>query len=498
MPRPGSRFLVVSLSLCAVAAAAVWAQVIRNGPLPAPLPLFPSDSWWNLDISAAPTDTPTNSSNFRTYIGGEGMHPDFGAEGEFEPEIYGIPFISVPGSQPLVPVTWTTNWNQSDDRAPCSPPGYPIPEEAKLGTKWIEGGYAGNADPDTTDGDRHMLIVDRDNRILYELFRTFWNEATSQWEADSGAIFPLDYNRRRPDGWTSAEAAGLALLPGLIRRDEVYGPDPIRHAFRITLHGVCGYVFPASHLASTGCPNAPPLGTRMRLMSGYNILGYPPHIQKIFQAMKTYGVIVADTGTDMYVTGTYDPLWDNDQLNPYFDDLTAANFDFIQPGWMPANYPVLPDGDWCPWHPVPREQFAVYMLRALESQSYTPPAPACGGSFYTDVTPCPGNQYAAWIEDLRDRGFVAACEPGHYCPKNAVTHAQLAMALVKAKHPGAYTPPDCTNPSPFTDFDCTHPFADWIMAARAESLLAGCAANRFCPDEAMTRVELEKLLATAF
>ena len=475
----------------------MWAQVVRNGPLPTPLPLFPSDNWWNADITSAPIDG--SNATYKGTISGVGLHPDFGAEGEFEPTIYGIPFISVPGTQPLVPVTWTAYGHQSDDAGPCQPPGYPIPDEAKTQSKWIEGGHPGDVDPESEEGegDRHMLIVDRDNHILYELFRTFWNSVSGEWEADSGAVFPLDYNKRRPDTWTSADAAGLAILPGLVRRDEAYGSEPIRHAFRVTVDGVCGYVFPASHLANTGCPNGPPLGARLRLQSGKNITGYPAHIQRIFQAMKTYGLIVTDTGSDMYITGTYDPDWDNDELNPYFDDLTIADFDFIQVGWTPPNYPILPEGDWCPWHPVPREQLPVYMLRALESQSYTPPAPACGGGFYTDV-PCPANQYSAWIEELRDRGIVSACQAGQYCPKNAVTHAELAMALVKAKHVVGYTPPVCTNPAPFTDFTCSHDFADWIMQAKAENLLAGCSATRFCPDESVTRVQLEKALAASF
>jgi hypothetical protein len=485
MRRP-AMFLSAFAAILCVIAVTVSAQVVRDGPLPTPLPLFPADNWWNVDISAAPVDA--NNAGFVAYIGGEGMHPDFGAEGDVEPEIYGIPFISVPGTQPLQPVTWTTNWNQSDEAAPCRSSGYPIPDEAKNGTKWIEGGYAGSADPETSpegDGDRHMLIVDRDNGILYELFRTFWNAVASRWEADSGAIFPLGYNRRRPDGWTSGDAAGMAILPGLIRHDEAYGTDPIRHAFRVTVHGVCGYVFPASHEADTGCPNAPPLGARMRLKSTKVISGYPAHIQRIFQAMKTYGLIVADTGSDMYVQGTYDPNWDNGDLNPHFDDLTAADFEFIQRGWRPAD------------HPVTREQFAVYMLQALEDRCYDPPAPACGGGFYSDV-PCPEDPHAEWIEELHDRGVVSSCVAGLYCPKNALTHAELAMFLVRAKHAPGYSPPDCVSTSPYTDLDCTHPFADWIMRARSETLLFGCAANRFCPDDGVGRLQLEQILANSF
>jgi hypothetical protein len=313
-------------------------------------------------------------------------------------------------------------------------------------------------------------------------------------------VFPLDYNSRRIDGWTSADAAGMAILPGLVRRDEVYpsqpSPPPIKHAFRVTSNVVYGYVFPASHLANTGSATAPPLGTRLRLKASKVITGYPVHIQRIFQAMKTYGLIVADTGTSMYVQGTYDPLWDNDQLNPYFDDLHASDFDVIQLGWTPANYPILPEGDWCPWHPVPREEFAVYLLRALNSQSYSPPDPSCAGGFPTDV-PCPGNQYARWIEQLRDDNRTVDCASGLYCPKNAMTHAQLAACLLRAKHPGM-TEPACASTSPFLDLNCSDDWAGWIMQAKAEGLVQGCDATHYCPADAVTRLELEQLLAKSF
>ena len=150
-----------------------------------------------------------------------------------------------------------------------------------------------------------------------------------------GAIFSLDSNSRRPDTWTSADAAGLAILPGLLRYDEVFGPDPIRHAFRFTVHGSNGYVFPASH--SVGAQiGAPPMGTRLRLKASKNITGYPAYVQKIFQAMKTYGLIVADNGSDMYIQGAYDTRWDNDVLNPAFSSLKTSDFEVVQAGYKPA------------------------------------------------------------------------------------------------------------------------------------------------------------------
>jgi hypothetical protein len=300
-----------------------------GAPLPPPLPLFPLTNWWNTDISAAPVDP--NSAAYINFIGAaKGMHPDFGGNsGDSEAPIYGMPYIVVDGAQPLVPVTFDYD-DESDFAAPGRPPGYPIPEEAKTQQKWIEGGLAGNQ---PSGGDRHMLIVDRDNRIDYELYDVRWTG--TRWEAGSGAIFPLDSNARRPEGWTSADAAGLAILPGLVRYDEVAGTEPIRHAFRVTVRATNGYVFPASHNAGSRS-GALPMGARLRLKSSVDISRFSPPLQRIFQAMKTYGLLVADNGTDMYVTGTYDVRWDNDVLNPAFAALHASDFEVVKLGWQPA------------------------------------------------------------------------------------------------------------------------------------------------------------------
>ncbi|HUP61701.1 MAG TPA: hypothetical protein VNA69_14920 [Thermoanaerobaculia bacterium] len=302
----------------------------RNGALPAPLPLFPPDNWWNVDIRSAPVDP--NSAAFITYIGAtHGMHPDFGGDsGDPDYPIYGIPYVVVAGTQPLLPVTFEYD-DESDLGAPGRPPGYPIPEEAKTQQKWIEGGLAGG-DPNA-EGDRHMLVVDRDHRILYELYALRWTG--SRWEAGSGATFPLDSNTRRPVGWTSADAAGLAILPGLVRYDEVFGPDPIRHALRVTVRRTNGYVYPASHRAGD-TPGALPMGARLRLKASVDLSQFSEPVRKIFQAMKTYGLIVADNGSDLYVTGTYDTRWDNDELNPAFASIRASDFEVVQLGWQPA------------------------------------------------------------------------------------------------------------------------------------------------------------------
>ena len=324
----------------AVAALVAQSFAERNGPLPGPLPLLPADNWWNQDISLAPVDP--RSADFINFIGpADGMHPDFGGtESPGSQNIYGMPYVVVTSDQPKVAVEFDYA-DESDGvnhQTGQSYPFYPIPEQAITEPYWIEGGPPGNAN---VGGDRHMLIVDRDNRHLYELFALRWTG--SRWEAGSGAFFDLNTNARRPEGWTSADAAGLAILPGLVRYDEAFGPDEIRHAFRVTVHGVNSYVWPASHRANTNSAG-PPLGARLRLKPGTNISGYPAYLQKIFRAMKTHGLIVADTGSDLYVTGAFDTRWDNNQLNPAFRAIKASDFEVIELGWRGHTGPCTAPG----------------------------------------------------------------------------------------------------------------------------------------------------------
>jgi len=332
---PNSRVSSWILALGLLAALSASAQPAQpGGTLPGPLPLFPADNWWNVNVSSAPVDP--NSAGYIDFIGsGVGLHPDFGGDAGVFPAVYGMIYVVVPGTQPLVPVTFVEFGSESDAGAPGRPPGYPIPDEAKAQVRWIEGGQPGSADP---GGDRHMLIVDRDHRILYELYHTRWNASRGRWEAGSGAIFPLDSNLRRPDGWTSADAAGLAILPGLVRYDEVFGAGPIQHAFRFTVEETDGYVFPASHDAG-GSRGALPMGARLRLKAGKDLSGYPPEVRKIFQAMKTYGLIVADNGSNMFISGAYDTHWNNDVLNPAFASLRASDFEVVELGWKPSTVP---------------------------------------------------------------------------------------------------------------------------------------------------------------
>lgn len=313
--------------LSAVVAATVVVSAAAPPVLLEPLTgrqVFPVSNWWNQDISAAPLDT--RSAQFMSWIGTtKQSHPDFG------PPPYGIPYVVVAGDQARVPMTF-----QYDDESDYGIPGlagYPVPEEAKTQAHYIEGDVPGGG----SSGDRHLLIIDRDRWILYETYATRWTGAA--WQGGSGAIFNLSTNDRRPDTWTSADAAGLAIFPGLVRYDEVFGTGEINHAFRVTTRDTNGYVWPASHDAGSD-PNAPPMGARLRMKASKDISGYRPEIQKIFRAMKKYGLIVADNGTDLYVSGTMDARWDNGNLNPAFHSLHGSDFEVVQLGWRGATGPV--------------------------------------------------------------------------------------------------------------------------------------------------------------
>ena len=327
------------LSVLAVAPAPARAATLI-GPLPAPLPLFPADNWWNLDITSAPVDP--GSAAFITWIGpARGMHPDLGGDvSTGSVQNYGFSYAIVDRSQPKLAVQflYSDESDGVDHATDTSFPFYPIPAECIDQAHWVEGGDPGSVDL-RGSSDRHVLIVDEDERDLYELYNV-WHDGV-QWHAGSGAFFDLDANGRRPDGWTSADAAGLAILPGLIRYDEVFGPDPIRHAFRMTLRASNSYyVFPASHRAGSNA-SAPPFGARFRLRADTDLSGFPPECVKIFEAMKTYGLIFADNGSDMYVSGTYDNRWDNGVLNPCFRAITASDFDVVELGWNPPSSPAM-------------------------------------------------------------------------------------------------------------------------------------------------------------
>jgi hypothetical protein len=256
------------------------------------LRLFPADNPWNTDISSYPVHP--LSARYVAAIGASThLHPDFGTVWNGAPN--GIPYVVVSGNQPKVPVDFY--YPDESDPGP-----YPIPADAP-----IEGGPSGT-------GDRHILILDPDHRLLYELYDA--HLAGDHWEAGSGAIFDLTSNALRPDTWTSADAAGLPMLPGLVRYDEVESGE-ITHALRFTVDATQrAFVHPATHYASDDTnPDLPPMGLRLRLRADYDISGFPTRVQVILRALKKYGMIVADNGSSWYVNGAPDPRWDDDELH---------------------------------------------------------------------------------------------------------------------------------------------------------------------------------------
>ncbi len=274
--------------------------------------LFPADNPWNQNISTMPVDP--NSDNLIVGIGlNTGLHPDFGTVYNGAPN--GIPYVVVSGSQPLVPINYTAYGNQSD------PGPYPVPPNAP-----IEGG------PNAT-GDRHVLVIDRDHWKLFELYYAVPVNGGASWNADSGAIFDLNSNALRPAGWTSADAAGLPIFPGLVRYDEVVEQGEIRHALRFTVRFTRrAYVSPARHFASSNTsPNLPPMGMRVRLKASFDISGYSPRIQVILRALKNYGMFVADNGSDWYISGAPDPRWNDSELAT-LSSIKGASFEVVQMG----------------------------------------------------------------------------------------------------------------------------------------------------------------------
>lgn len=256
-------------------------------------PLFPSNNIWNTPVDTLPVDG--NSSLYVNTIGaGKTLHPDFGS-GLYNGGPIGIPFGVVAGSQPKVSVQFQYA-SQSD------PGPYPIPPNPP-----IEGGAS-------STGDRHVLVVDQDNCKLYELFAAYPNP-DGTWQAGSGAVFDLRSNALRPAGWTSADAAGLPILPGLVRYDEVAAGE-IKHAIRFTAPQTRNtYVWPARHQASSlSGSQYPPMGQRFRLKADYDLSAFHPQVQVILRAMKKYGIILADNGSSWFISGVPDERWDNDVL----------------------------------------------------------------------------------------------------------------------------------------------------------------------------------------
>jgi hypothetical protein len=310
--------LKLGLAMTALAALALVAcggakpaksAAASAGPSIDGCPVFPADNPWNTDISKLPVHP--ESQVWLESVGlDKPLHPDFGTVYNGAPN--GIPYVTVHGNQPKVPITF--------EYADQSDPGpYPIPDRAP-----IEGG----ANP---DGDRHVLVIDVDNGKLYEVFRAF--KVENGWKGGSGAIFDLRSNKLRPEGWTSADAAGLPIFPGLVRYDEAVKKGAINHAVRFTVRRTQrGYIHPATHFASRRSdPDLPPMGVRVRLKAEYDISGFPKEAQVILTGLKRYGMILADNGGDWFVTGAPDSRWNDENLQT-LKRVKVSDFEVVDTG----------------------------------------------------------------------------------------------------------------------------------------------------------------------
>ena len=284
------------------------AAYAQSGPTLGNCPVLPASNIWNTPVDSLPLDA--HSSAYITTIGStRGLHPDFGA-GLWDGGPIGIPYNVAPGSQPKVAVTF--DYSDESDPGP-----YPIPADPA-----IEGGK------DAT-GDRHILVVDGDNCVLYETWSTY-PKAGGGWSAGSGAVFDLLSNDLRPNGWTSADAAGLPVLPGLVRYDEV-AQGEIKHAIRFTVPQTRkAFVWPARHYASSLTGSSyPPMGQRFRLKASFDISTFSTEVQVILRAMKKYGLILADNGSAWYISGVPDERWDNDTLVSEFGRIKGSDFEAV-------------------------------------------------------------------------------------------------------------------------------------------------------------------------
>jgi hypothetical protein len=291
-------------------------QVTQPEPTPTPTPsgdvpviagcqIFPADNPWNQDISQLPLHP--NSANFINSIGADDhLHPDFGSPAE-----YGIPYVIADANTPDVMVV--ADYADESDFGMAPIPANPL----------IEGTYA-------SDGDRHVIVLDKSDCTLYETWSSYFENGI--WNVGSAAKFDLDSNALRPDGWTSADAAGLPILPGLVRYDEVQAGE-INHALRFTVSTTQrGYIHPATHFASSSTdPNHPPMGLRLRLKADYDISGYSAEAQVVLRALKKYGMIVADNGSDWFISGESNPNWNDEAINQ-LKQVPGSAFEVVNTG----------------------------------------------------------------------------------------------------------------------------------------------------------------------
>ncbi len=300
-----------ALALCLLAAAnspaatAGAAGAAANGPREYSCPIFPASNPINQEIANAPVDP--RSAAYIAAIGAAGhLHPDFGTSPG-----YGIPYVVVGPRQPRVPISFSEYGEESN------PGPYPVPADAP-----VEG--AGEA------GDRHVLVLQSGSCKLFELYNA--RRSGRGWQAGSGAVFNLSNNALRPEGFTSADAAGLPIFPLLVRYPEVRAGQ-IDHALRVTVARTQrGYIHPATHFASSSSdPNLPPMGLRLRLKAGFGLAGFHGESLVILRALKRYGLIVADNGSSWYITGAPDPRWNDADLEQ-LKRVPGSAFEAVQSG----------------------------------------------------------------------------------------------------------------------------------------------------------------------
>lgn len=312
--------VALAIAACAVPGAGTWAgppterassiYYTAGGPSVGGCQVLPSDNPWNTRVDALAVH-PKSAAWVATIGTSARVHPDFGTFWEDAP--IGIPFTTVAAGQARVPITF--------DYADESDPGpYPIPPNAP-----IEGGAS-------ADGDRHVLVVDTASCTLYELYAAYPQGGGTSWTAGSGAVWDLSSNALRPDGWTSADAAGLPILPGLVRYDEVQA-GRIEHAIRFTASQTQrGYIAPATHFASSSTDvNRPPMGARLRLKASYDCTWMSHDARVICVALKEYGMLLADNGSNWYISGAHDPRWDDDALGD-LKQIPGSSFEAVQTG----------------------------------------------------------------------------------------------------------------------------------------------------------------------
>ena len=457
-----------------------------------PCQVFPQSNFWNRPVNNLPLH-PLSSAWVNSIGASQPFHMDFGS-GTWAGGPIGIPFNIVSGA---ATPKYTVDFYYPGE----SDPGpYPIPANPK-----IEHG-----------SDHHILTIDTDDCKLYEIYDAW--QTNGQWFAGSGAIWDLNSNALRPDGWTSADAAGLPIFPGLARYDEILAGE-ITHALRFTV--ACSanyYIWPARHVAQYGSCAAPvPFGARFRLKANYDISGFSAPVQIILQAMKTYGIVNADNGSPWFVSGAPDERWDNDMLHE-LDVLTGASFEAVDTSaFVPWIFEDVPDTYWswsfierlynagitggcstvplnyCPDNSVTRAQMAVFLLKGIHGRSYIPPAVG-GSTGFADVATT--HWAAAWIKQLAVEGITSGCGGVNYCPEGNVTRAQMAVFLLKAKHGTAFVPLAATGV--FTDVPVGYWAWNWIEQLAAESITGGCGGGNYCPDSNVTRAEMAVFLVRTF